>query len=105
MFYKENENKIFLWQQFFPLDYVTGAERKGIGTLAHTKSLLKLYYSGITLDFITRHNFKHITDERRLHLQKTGITNELTFKDYLQKSVGYAKSKGFQFKEYKTKQF
>jgi len=96
----DRERKEILWRGFFPLDYCYGASRKGLGTLAHVSTLLKLLENEPEIwDYDVIH---HGIDGwgRVIQLTKIGITRTDTdsfrekFESYMRKSIAYLRRIG-----------
>ncbi|MCF7798353.1 hypothetical protein K9M74_00450 [Candidatus Woesearchaeota archaeon] len=104
--------KNICWQDVLPLDnarfltydtsrlYTSNHEPKsfGLGTLAHVKTLLKAVQEDSSVLETTIESSKQVSLERIGHLAAMGLTTQPTpFRNYLEKSINYANSKGFLF--------
>lgn len=87
--------KGILWTLFYPLHEVNGLERRGIGTIAHVESLLAAVNYGADETYFVNH--MNMTNLRAAQLSRMGIICGEKMYDYMQKSISYANSRGFDF--------
>ncbi len=92
--------KSVLWTDFYPLRNISGARKKGLGTLTHVLAnrklsdvLVNMYGS---LEDCTIHHTGSVSRSRRKQLKKMGIDIYTTYemKEYLRMSEEYARKIG-----------
>ena len=90
------------FDKFYPLSADSsghGLKRKGVGTLAHVSTLIKLIENIPKVDssYAVWHAPINISDERKAMLSSIGIGVRSSLKPYLKRIIDYAHTKGFQF--------
>lgn len=88
------------WFGFYPYPKKETKRRGGLGTLAHTATLLEIarQYT-VSPNDLVYHNLFLTSRSRQLHLAAMGIpcATPLPFGEYLDRSLRYASSRGFSF--------
>ena len=88
------------WCTFFPVDELPRPKYQwkmhGLGTLFQVMTLQEMAKEN-DLGSIVTHDRYCVTEERKAHLRKMGLQPGMTLEEYLQKSIAYANSKGFDF--------
>lgn len=88
------------WHGFYPNKFRRLPERCGLGTLAHTATLLEVAQRAkVTSDDLVCHDLFLTSRSRQLHLEAMGIPylTPLPFGEYLDRSLRYASARGFSF--------
>jgi hypothetical protein len=90
------DERILLWEGFFPRDRIHDVAIDKLGTLAHVASLLKMVEKyGLHGDCTVLHASP--STARRAHLNAMGLGISEQLEPYLAKSIAYANRCGFSF--------
>ena len=90
------DNEI-VWTEFYPVENIPSVKKRGLGTLAMLLPLIEL---NKRCNLNSKYNVTHsrITEESLAHLNRLGIKPvEMPLRDYFERAVNYANSKGFRF--------
>ena len=90
----DHKSRLISWCIFYPLDRAQNASRKGLGTIAHVKSILDISKYAKP-DYTVEHS--RATSLRDKHLEAMGLSKRERLETYIRKSIDYAARKGFSF--------
>ena len=92
-----HDDELVLWRTFYP-NQSHGVTRRGAGTLAHTETLVKVVeQEGLPVSYRIVHTSAN--PGRRAQLDKMRLVDGEHLESYMRKSIDYANSKGFRFRE------